>query len=78
LQLGGRHHRGHLRIGFFQKLGIGGRPSFLIAMLDLLVGFLKARQCLVGGKQHRRVRRSQPEHDPSHVHLLGGRSILFR
>ena len=68
-QLGRRDHLGHLRIGLFQQLRIGGGPALLVAVLDLLVGLLEARQRLVGGKQHRCVRASGSENDFGHWRL---------
>ena len=62
----GRHHMRHLRVGLLQQLAIGDRAAVLVAVLDLLVGLDEALQRLVGGEQHRRVRRAEPEHDLGH------------
>jgi len=57
---GGRDHRRQSWGRLFQKLGIGGGASFLVAMLDLLVGLCKTRQRFIGSEQHRRVGAASP------------------
>ena len=69
-EMSGRDHVGHGGIGLLQELAVGNRAALLVAMLDLLISFNEARQRLVRGQQHRRMRRSHPEHDPGHRPIL--------
>ena len=62
----GRHQMRHLRVGLLQQFAVGDRTAVLVAVLDLLVGLDEALQRLVGGEQHRRMRRAEPEHDLGH------------
>src|SRR5215471_3297270 len=65
-QMLGRHHVGELGIGLLQKVAIGCRTAFLVAVLDIAVGLDKTLQRLVGGEQHGRVGCSEPEDNSSH------------